>query len=61
MIGRLRSRVVPAAFVAGVLPAVSWGGTRRTGARVPVYAKGIGAERVSGTIGNTDIFRIIAR
>lgn len=43
------------------LPAVSWGGTRHTGARVPVYAKGIGADRVCGMIENTDIFRIIVR
>ena len=46
---------------AGGLPAVSWGGTRHTGARVPVYAKGIGADRISGMIENTDIFRVIVR
>ena len=46
---------------AGHVPAVSWGGTRHTGTRVPAYAKGIGAERVSGMIENTDIFRIIVR
>jgi len=46
---------------AGVRPAVSWGATRHTGTRVPVYAKGIGADRVSGMIENTDIFRIVVR
>ena len=52
---------LPGTSAAGVLPAVSWGGARHTGTRVPVYAKGIGADRVSGMIENTDIFRIIVR
>ncbi len=46
---------------AGVVPAVSWAGTRHTAADVPVYAQGVGADRVPGARENTDIFRIIAR
>jgi len=46
---------------AGILPSVAWGGTRHTAGAVPVYAQGVGAERASGTLKNTDIFRIITR
>lgn len=46
---------------AGVLPPASWSGARHTAVDVPVYAWGVGADRVSGAIANTDIFRIIVR
>ncbi len=46
---------------AGVLPDVSWAGTRHTAATVPFYAQGIPACPPSGTLKNTEIFRMITR
>ena len=46
---------------AGVVPAVSWSGTRHTAATVPFYARGIPACPRSGTLENTEIFRMIIR
>ncbi len=43
----------------GELPVVSWSSGGHTGANVPVYAKGPGANRVRGVMMNTDIFWII--
>ena len=44
---------------AGIEPAVSWSTVGHTGTNVGVYAWGPGSESVSGTIDNTDIYRII--
>ena len=41
---------------AGNLPAVTWGTTGHTPVPVPVFARGTGAESVSGPMENTDIF-----
>ena len=45
----------------GFMPEVFWGSTKHTGANVPVYAVGQGAEEFIGVIDNTDIFRIIMK
>jgi alkaline phosphatase len=44
---------------AGALPVVSWSTSGHTMADVPVYGWGAGAERVSGFMENTDLFRIM--
>jgi alkaline phosphatase len=44
---------------AGNLPAVTWGTTGHTPVPVPVFARGIGAEAVSGSMENTDIFLLM--
>ncbi len=41
---------------AGNLPAVTWGTTGHTPVPVPVFARGTGAESVTGPMENTDIF-----
>jgi len=43
----------------GFMPAVFWGSTDHTGANVPVYATGQGAEEFVGVIDNTELFTII--
>ena len=50
---------VQAARGAGEVPEVTWSTTGHTGVRVPIYAWGPGAERVTGVIDNTDIYRIM--
>jgi len=45
----------------GYMPDVFWGSTSHTGANVPVYATGQGAEEFTGVIDNTDIFKIILK
>jgi alkaline phosphatase len=42
----------------GNLPTVSWSSTGHTSANVPVYAWGVNASMVSGTMDNTDFFEI---
>ncbi|MFW6066271.1 MAG: alkaline phosphatase [Planctomycetota bacterium] len=44
----------------GEFPEVSWSSTGHTSDRVPVYAWGRNAERVSGVMDNTDLFAIAA-
>ena len=44
---------------AGNLPSVTWGTTGHSPVPVPVSARGIGAESVSGTMENTDIFLLM--
>ena len=44
---------------AGNLPTVTWGTTGHTSTPVPVFAQGIGAESVFGTMENTDIFHVM--
>ena len=41
------------------IPSVSWSSSGHTAANVPIYAYGYGAQRISGTIDNTDIFGIV--
>jgi alkaline phosphatase len=43
----------------GFMPEVFWGSTKHTGANVPVYATGPGAEEFVGVIDNTELFTII--
>ena len=43
---------------AGNLPTYSWSSTGHTGVNVPAYAKGAGAEQVTGVINNTEIYEI---
>jgi len=43
----------------GFMPQVFWGSTDHTGANVPVYATGQGAEEFVGVIDNTELFTII--
>ncbi|MEW6774820.1 MAG: alkaline phosphatase [Bdellovibrionota bacterium] len=43
---------------AGNVPEVSWSTTGHTGDPVPLYAWGQNAELVSGTLDNTDVFKI---
>jgi alkaline phosphatase len=43
----------------GFMPEVFWGSTKHTGANVPVYAIGLGAEKFVGVIDNTELFTII--
>jgi alkaline phosphatase len=43
----------------GFMPQVFWGSTDHTGANVPVYAIGYGAEEFVGVIDNTELFTII--
>jgi alkaline phosphatase len=45
----------------GHMPAVTWSGGKHTGAAVPVYAWGLGAELLSGQMDNTDIPKRIRR
>ena len=45
----------------GQMPTVSWSSGGHTGANVPIYASGYGAEQVAGTIDNTEIFNIVVR
>lgn len=42
----------------GVYPTVTWSTTGHTGVNVPAYGWGPGAERVSGVLDNTDLYRI---
>lgn len=51
--------VAESAPTAGVLPAHSWARTGHTGADVPIFAAGPGAEAVSGCFDNTQIFSIL--
>ena len=44
---------------AGGIPTVSWTTTGHTDANVPVYAWGVNAELVSGTMDNTDIYGVM--
>jgi alkaline phosphatase len=46
---------------AGVIPTVSWSTSGHTPGNVPVYGWGVGAERVSGIMENTDIFQIMMK
>ena len=43
---------------AGNLPTVSWGSGGHTAANVPVYAWGLNARNVFGTVDNTDLFTL---
>lgn len=43
----------------GALPVVTWGTTEHTTAEVPIYGWGKNAEPVSGSMENTDVFRVI--
>ncbi len=43
----------------GILPSVSWSTTGHTGADVPVYAWGVGADRFGGVMNNTDFYEAI--
>jgi len=43
----------------GRFPQVSWGSRNHTGVNVPVYAWGVGAERLEGTIDNTDLWPVM--
>ncbi len=45
---------------AGKLPDVTWKAKQHTGANVRLFALGAGAERVSGTLDNTDVYRLMA-
>ncbi len=45
----------------GFMPKVLWGSTGHTGANVPIYAVGTGAEEFKGVIDNTQIFTIIMK
>jgi len=45
----------------GFMPEVFWGSTKHTGANVPIYVVGQGAEEFVGVIDNTDIFKIIVK
>lgn len=51
--------VAESAPAAGVLPTHSWARSGHTGADVPIYAAGPGAEAVSGCMENTGIFSIL--
>ena len=44
----------------GQLPEVVWTTGGHTGANVPIYAFGPGAERLEGVVDNTDLFRVMA-
>ncbi len=44
---------------AGVLPTVSWSTGGHTGADVPVYAWGVGADRFGGVMNKTDFYEAI--
>ncbi|MCX7818869.1 MAG: alkaline phosphatase [Kiritimatiellae bacterium] len=44
---------------AGRMPVVTWAGRSHTGATVPIWATGPGAERVGGRWDNTDIWRLM--
>jgi alkaline phosphatase len=46
---------------AGVIPTVSWSTSKHTAANVPVYGWGVGADRVSGIMENTEIFKIMMK
>ncbi|MFC1670306.1 alkaline phosphatase [Spirochaetota bacterium] len=43
----------------GSIPEVLWSTTGHTGTNVPVFAIGIGANKISGIIDNTDIYNVI--
>lgn len=43
----------------GQLPEVTWVGSDHTGANVPLYAWGVGATKVQGTMDNTDVYRLM--
>lgn len=43
----------------GQMPEVTWSTRSHTGARVPIWAIGPGAERVRGILDNTDIWRLM--
>jgi alkaline phosphatase len=43
----------------GQAPRVRWSTTGHTGVRVPLYAWGPGAERLTGVVDNTDIYRVM--
>ena len=43
----------------GRFPRVSWGSRNHTGVNVPVYAWGVGAERLEGVIDNTDLWPVV--
>ncbi len=43
----------------GQLPEVTWSTTGHTGANVPIYAWGVGAEKVGGVLDNTDVYRLM--
>ncbi|MFC1781004.1 alkaline phosphatase [Planctomycetota bacterium] len=45
----------------GIMPEVFWGSGGHSGANVPVYATGQGAEEFVGVMDNTDIFNIIMK
>ncbi len=43
----------------GNLPEVTWSSNGHTNARVPLYAWGVGADKIQGTLDNTDIYRLM--
>jgi len=43
----------------GNFPTVSWSTTGHTSANVPVYASGVNAEYVTGTLDNTQLFKVV--
>ena len=43
----------------GVFPEVRWTSGGHTATPVPVYATGVGSERVGGTMDNTDMYRVL--
>jgi len=43
----------------GQFPEVTWSRRNHTAADVPVYAWGVGAERIEGTIDNTDLWAVM--
>jgi alkaline phosphatase len=43
----------------GNLPEVSWSTGGHTGANVPLFAWGVGARKVKGTLDNTDVYRLM--
>lgn len=43
----------------GIYPSVSWSTTGHSGANVPVYAWGVNADLIGGTMNNTDMFSVV--
>jgi alkaline phosphatase len=43
----------------GRLPELTWATTSHTRARVPLFAWGVGARKVKGTLDNTDVYRLM--
>ena len=43
----------------GQLPAMEWTAGGHTSATVPIFAWGVGAQRVHGTLDNTDLYRLM--